>query len=165
MLTPKSIAIIGVCVAIAIFFIIAEISVMGLCFLGMCDTEIEIISTHYPSPVIYDQPFLTKFTVSYTGENTANNCILHFAPHDRIIDEILSEPFSIGTDEKVKIFLEFSGFGRDDQRVNVIESDLERTMTAWVVCDGLESHRVHLKTFLDYRTLGQMLRGEPSGNP
>ena len=163
--TQKNIVIYFFCVTIPLLFLILQLSVTGYCFLGICDDEIEIISATYPSPVKYDQDFLVIFTVKNAGENTAKNCILHFAPNARIIDEIRSPSFNIESGEKSFITLGFSGFGKDSDTVNVMESDLERTMTAWVVCDDLESHRATFGTIIDSSSIEGKLRESLSENP
>jgi len=99
------------------------------------------------------------------GKNTAKNCILHFAPNTRIVDEIRSFSFNIKSNEKSFITLGFSGFGKDCQTVDALESDLERIMTAWVVCDDLESHRASFRTIIGSSSIEGKLRESLSENP
>ena len=69
------------------------------------------------------------------------------------------------SNEKAFITLGFSGFGTDSQTVDALERDLERIMTAWVVCDDLESHRASFGTIIDSSSIEGKLRGSLSENP
>ncbi|MDH5431224.1 MAG: hypothetical protein OEW78_04995 [Nitrosopumilus sp.] len=142
---PKSIAIIGIVAAIAIFFIVMEISVVGLCFFGGCDDEIEITAVDYPKLVSPYQWFLVDFTINNFGNDVATNCILHFVPEDRIVTEILSSPFTLFPGEKSNIVLEFHGFAKAGK---IFKIENEMIMTAWISCDDVESHRIQFKTFV-----------------
>ena len=157
---PKVIGVIAIFAPMAMLFIYFEIRDTGLCFFGICDTEIEISDIIYPSQVKHLQSFETKFTVSNAGENTKQNCVLHFMLGSPGGYQILSEPFSISPDEKLNITLEFSGF-----KASLETGNSEKPMTAWIVCDGIESHRSFFKTFMDPRSILELWEDPFSDNP
>lgn len=140
---------------VAIYLIIsANIVVYGLCIFGTCNETIKITSIDYPKSVKYYQNFKVGFTVANSGNNIRNDCILHFAPYNREIDQNLSEPFSISANEKIDIILEFSGFGTGIGYGNYFGDS--RQMSAWVVCNNIESHRIQFETVLEHTTQEEM---------
>ena len=152
----KNIAIIAVLASVAMFFIVTTVSVVGLCFFGVCDKEISITVMDYPTLVKYEQWFNVDFAVTNTGKNTIQNCVIHFTPYHRIIDQILSSSFSIESGETLDKTIKFSGFKRgnppDDQLTQA-----SKQMTAWVECDDIESHRIQFETQIDYPTIFEQI--------
>jgi len=154
-LNSKTVAKIGILVAITSFLILAQMSYLGLCFLGICDSNIGITTVDYPKLVPRSQSFPVSFTINNLGESTVENCILHFVPKPGcLVCDILSSPFSLISGEEIIIVLESPGLDFDKE---VFEFEKERKLAAWVGCDNVESYRTEFKTTLDYESTQEQI--------
>jgi len=145
-----------VAVIIVTLVLIYHYSYSGFCIFGTCDSEIKITSTEHPKLISPGERFPVKFTISNLGISDGENCVLHFSTSSRIIDEVLSEPFSIESGKQLEIELVSPSHTRSNAG-ELTEFEKEHTMTAYTVCDGVQSQRFNFKTTLDVKSITEKI--------
>jgi len=110
----------------------------GYCFLGICETEVEIISINMPEKIFGGQPYQGEFIIKNIGQNSAN-CVLSWNLNlDKYtIDD--SDYFIIEPQQERKIVLEGSFKGRSNAPLCSTSGTSEITTSVRASCKNTMS--------------------------